>query len=59
MCHEWFSRHERRREERFDEELRYLFDEEVRQPKPTPIAENELDEERLEQERAPVEASTR
>ena len=27
MCHDWWMRHERRREERLDEELRYLLDE--------------------------------
>jgi hypothetical protein len=54
MCHEWFMRRERRREEeRFDEELRYLLDErEVSEP-PRTVVEHEPEEpaepERLEE----------
>jgi hypothetical protein len=57
MCHEWWTRRERRREERFDEELRYLLDEERERPaSPTPVVESDSDE---EPERSPVEAGTR
>jgi hypothetical protein len=57
MCHEWWTHRERRREERFDEELRYLLDEERERTKPAPIVEHERDEEPAE--RPPVEAVTR
>ena len=45
MCHEWFTRRERRREEeRFDEELRYLLDErEVAEP-PQTVVEEKVEE---------------
>jgi hypothetical protein len=41
MCHErWFRRH--RREERFEEELRFLMDRERERPAtPTPVVEHE------------------
>jgi hypothetical protein len=45
MCHDWWMRHEKRREERFDEELRYLLDEEGDRPGPMPVVEREPDEE--------------
>jgi hypothetical protein len=57
MCHDWWMRRERRREEQFDEELRYLLDEEPERPGPVPIVEHEPDEEPVE--RPPVEAATR
>jgi hypothetical protein len=57
MCHDWWIRQEKRREERFDEELRYLLDEERERSAPTPIVEHERDEEPAE--RPPVEAATR
>jgi hypothetical protein len=38
MCHDWWMRHERRRQERFDEELRYLLDEREHSDPPAPIA---------------------
>jgi hypothetical protein len=50
---------ERRRQEQFDEELRYLLDEEQERSRPTPIAEHERDEEPVDGERPPVEAVTR
>jgi hypothetical protein len=50
---------ERRRQEQFDEELRYLLDEERERSRPTPIAEKERDKEPAERERPPVEAVTR
>ena len=34
MCHEWWMRRERWREERFDEELRFPFDERERSEPP-------------------------
>jgi hypothetical protein len=54
MCHEWWIRRERRREEAFDEELRYLLDEEPERPEPpAPVVEHEEPE---EPERVRVEA---
>jgi hypothetical protein len=47
-----------RREERIDEELRYLLDEEERGA-PTPLVEHEPDGEPAEPERPVVEAATR
>jgi hypothetical protein len=58
MCHEWWTRHEMRRAERFDEELRYLLDEEERRAT-TPIVEHEREAEPADPERPFVEASTR
>jgi hypothetical protein len=46
MCHEWWTRRERRREERFDEELRYLLDQERERPEPPmPVVKADVDEE--------------
>jgi hypothetical protein len=60
MCHDWWMRREMRRQERFDEELRYLVDEERRRPAPpTPVVEHDPDDEPTDPERAPVEAGTR
>ena len=52
MCHEFFIRRARKREdERFDEELRYLLDErEVSEP-PVTVVEHEPAEEPAEEER--------
>jgi hypothetical protein len=58
MCHDWWMRREMRREERIDEELRYLLDEEERGA-PTPLVEHEPDGEPAEPERPVVEAATR
>jgi hypothetical protein len=50
-------RREMRRQERFDEEVRYLLDEERRRPAPpTPVVEHEPDD--ADPERPPVEAGT-
>jgi len=51
-------RRARRREERFDEELRYLFDERERQEPPAPVVEHDRDERPAEPERPRVEAGT-
>ena len=60
MCHELWSWRERRRSERFDEELRYLLDEESRRPAPpAPVVEHDPDEEPAEPDRVSVEAGTR
>jgi hypothetical protein len=59
MCHEWWTRRERRRDEQFDEELRYLLDEERERSGPMPVVEHERDEEPTEREPAPVEPATR
>jgi hypothetical protein len=59
MCHEWSRRRERRREERFDEELRYLLDERERNEPPAPVVEHDRDEQPTDPERTRVEAFTR
>ena len=59
MCHERWMRREKRREERLDEELRYLLDEEPARPEPpAPVVEQEGDEEPKDPERVRVEAGT-
>ena len=63
MCHEWWERSERRRDrrrqERFDEELRYLFDEAERPPRPVPIVEHDREEEPGDPESPRVELGAR
>lgn len=60
MCNERWMRRKRRGEERFDEELRHLLDEEPRRPAPRePVVEHERDEEPRDPERIRVEAGTR
>jgi hypothetical protein len=59
MCHDWWTRQERRREERFDEELRYLLDERERSEPAQPVVEHDRDEEPVGPERPRVEAATR
>ena len=59
MCHEWFMRRERRREERFDEELRYLLDERELSEPPATVVKHEVDEPAQESEPVGVEAETR
>jgi hypothetical protein len=60
MCHERWMRRESRREERFDEELRHLLDEERPRPEPrASVVEHERDEEPSDPERVRVEAGTR
>jgi hypothetical protein len=48
----------RRREERFDEELRYLFDETERSEPPAPVVEHDRDEQPADRDRAPAETVT-
>ena len=58
MCHERWVHRERRREERFDEELRRLIDEGRPRPnRPMPVVEHERGEEPKSPER--VRARTR
>jgi hypothetical protein len=59
MCHDWWMRRERRRDERFDEELRYLLEEEGERPGPMPVVEHEHEGEPANPERPSVEAATR
>lgn len=60
MCHERWMRRERRREERFDDELRRLIDEDRPRPnRPMPVVERERDEEPKDPERVRVRAGTR
>jgi hypothetical protein len=59
MCHERWTRRERQREQRFDEELRYLLDERERSEPPTPVVERVRPEEPADPERLRVEAATR
>jgi hypothetical protein len=60
MCHERWMRRERRREERFDDELRRLIDEDRPRPnRPMPVVERERDEEPRDPERVRVEAGMR
>jgi hypothetical protein len=58
MCHERWMRRERRREERFDEELRYLVDERERREPPTPVVEHDRDERPADPDRPRVETVT-
>ena len=58
MCHERWMRRERWREERFDEELRYLFEERERSEPPAPVVEHDRDEQPADPDRTRVEAST-
>ena len=58
MCHELWRRRDERREERFDEELKYLLDEESRKAeRPLPVMEEEPPE--PEPERAQEEPASR
>jgi hypothetical protein len=60
MCYERWMRRERRREERFDAELRHLLDEKRAQPEPPkPVTEHEHHEEPMDPERVRVEAGLR
>jgi len=56
MCHDWFLRRDRRRDERFDEELRYLLDEREESEPPTPVVEHDPEETPVEPERLGVKA---
>jgi predicted metal-dependent hydrolase len=60
MCYERWKRRERGREERFEEEVRYLIDEERPRREPrAPVLEREGDEESRDPERVRLEAGTR
>ena len=60
MCHERWMRRERRREKRFDEELRHLIDEEHPRREPrAPVVEHERDGEPKDPERVRLAAGTR
>jgi hypothetical protein len=59
MCHDLWMRWERRSEERFEEELRYLLDEREPSEPPDPVLECERDEEPTAPKRLGVEAGTR
>jgi hypothetical protein len=60
MCYERWMRRERRREERFDAELRHLLDEERPRPEARePVVEHEPDDEPRDPERIRVEAGAR
>lgn len=60
MCHDRWVRRAQRREERFEEELRYLLDEERRGSEPpAPVVEHERDAEPADPERIRVEAGSR
>jgi hypothetical protein len=60
MCHERWMRRGRRREERFDEELRYLIDvERERKQPPAPVLDRDLDREQEPREPERVEAGAR
>ena len=60
MCHERWLHRERRREERLDDELRRLIDEERPRPnRPMPVVERDRDEEPTGPERVRVKTGTR
>jgi hypothetical protein len=61
MCHEqWMRRGRRRREERFDEEVRYLFDAERARKEPQePVLERDRDKDPRDPERVRIEVGTR
>jgi hypothetical protein len=59
MCYERWIRRERRREDRLDEELRYLLDEDRARPQPPEPVVERRDEEPSDPERPRVEAGAR
>jgi hypothetical protein len=60
MCHEQWMRRGRRREERFDEEVRYLIDtERARQEPRKPLLERERNKEPRDPGRVRIAAGTR
>jgi hypothetical protein len=60
MCHERWLRRKTWRDERFDEEVRRLVDDERRRPeRPVPVVEHERDEEPSDPERVRVETGAR
>ena len=56
MCHERWMRRERRRDEEFDEEVRYLLDERERTEPPATIVEDEPDEQPTDPDQVRIEA---
>jgi hypothetical protein len=56
MCHERWMRRERRRDEEFDQELRYLLDEREETEPPATVAEREPEEQPADPEQVRVEA---
>jgi hypothetical protein len=59
MCHDSWMRREMRREEPFDEELRYLLDERELSEPPAPVVEYERDEEPTDPQRLRVGVGSR
>ena len=60
MCHEQWMRRGRRREERLDEELRYLIDvERARREPQAPVLDRDRDKEPRDPERVRIEAGAR
>ena len=59
MCHDTWLRRERRRDERFQEDLRYLLDEHERTEPPAPVVKYEREEAPTDPARLGVEAGTR
>jgi hypothetical protein len=60
MCHEEWLLRRKRREERFDEELRYLLGRERPRPEPrAPVVERDRDKEPRDPEPTRVEAGAR
>jgi hypothetical protein len=60
MCHERWLRRKKSRDERFDEEVRRLVDEERRRPeRPMPVVEREHDEGPGDPARVSVETGAR
>jgi hypothetical protein len=58
MCQDRWTRRETRREERFDEELRYLLDEREHSAPRAPVGEYERDEEPTDPDGRGVEVGT-
>ena len=59
MCYERWMRRERRREERFDKEIRLLDEERTMPEPPQPVVEEERTQEPRDPERVHVEAGGR
>ena len=57
VCYERWMRQEKRREEQFDQELRYLLDEAEERPTAVPIVEHERDTEPADPDKPRVETA--
>jgi hypothetical protein len=57
MCYDRWMRREKRREEQFDQELRYLLDETEERPAAAPIVEHERDKEPTDPDKPRVETA--